>query len=98
LYKTTNETDKQIALIFEALKFYEKDKKTYVHSLYYAYTTLAYAYRHQNEYKKAIQNSLKAIHYCDMSYKEYPSNHTLNWKASNYQNNAYCNIKLKKYK
>lgn len=98
LYKTTNETDKQITLIFEALKFYEKDKKTYVHSLYYAYTTLAYAYRHQNEYEKAIENSLKAVQYCDMSYKEYPSNHTLNWKASNYQNIAYCNSKLKKYK
>lgn len=98
LYKTTNETDKQIALIFEALKFYEKDKRTYVHSLYYAYTTLAYAYRHQNEYEKAIQYSSKAIESCDLSYKEYPSNHTLNWKASNYQNIAYCNSKLKKYK
>jgi len=98
VYKTTNETDKQIALIFEALKFYEKDKKTYVHSLYYAYTTLAYAYRYQNEYEKAIQYSAKAIESCDLSYKEYPSNHTLNWKASNYQNIAYSNSKLKKYK
>lgn len=98
LYKTTGETDKQIALIFETLKFYEKDKKTYVHSLYYAYTTLAYAYRYQNEYEKAIQYSLKAIESCDLSYKEYPSSHTLNWKASNYQNIAYCNSKLKRYK
>lgn len=98
VYKTTNETDKQIALIFEALKFFEKDKKTYVHSLYYAYTTLAYAYRYQNEYEKAIEYSNKAIQSCDQSYKEYPSNHTLNWKASNYQNIAYCNSKQKKYK
>lgn len=98
LYKATNETDKQIALIFEALKFYEKDKKTYVHSLYYVYTTLAYAYRHQNEYEKAIQYSQDAIKYCDLSYTEYPSLHTLNWKASNYQNISYCNSKLKKYK
>jgi tetratricopeptide (TPR) repeat protein len=98
LYKATNEIDKQIALIFEALKFYEKDKKNYVHSLYYVYTTLAYAYRHQNEYEKAVQYSQEAIKYCDLSYAEYPSPHTLNWKASNYQNMAYCNNKLKKYK
>lgn len=98
LYSETKETDKEIPLVFEALKFYEKDKKTYVHSLYYAYTTLAYAYRHQNDYENAIKYSLKAEQYCDLSYKEYPSNSTLNWKASNYQNMAYCNGKLKKYK
>lgn len=98
LYSTTKETSKEIALVFEALKFYEKDKKTYVHSLYYAYTTMAYAYRHQDDYENAILYSQKAIQYCDLSYKEYPSNGTLNWKASNYQNMAYCQSKLKKYK
>lgn len=97
LCSITNEINKQIGLIFEALKFYEKDKKANVHSLYYVYTTLAYAYRYQNEFEKSIKYSQEAIKYCDISYSEYPRSLTLNWKASNYGNIAYCFSKLKKY-
>ncbi|MBS1536010.1 MAG: histidine kinase [Bacteroidetes bacterium] len=98
LYSKINKEDKAIALIFEVLKYYEKDKKSNLQSLYYVYTTLAYLYRNQKEYDKAIESSLKAKHYCDLSYKEAPSNHTLGWKGSNDMNLSYCNSQLKRYK
>lgn len=98
LYTTTNENDKAISLIFKALKFYEKDKDAHLQSLLYVYTTLAYLYRYQDDFEKAILYSQKAERYCDLSYKQNPSNLTLNWKASNYQNMAYCYSQLKKYK
>ncbi|MEW5677138.1 tetratricopeptide repeat protein [Flavobacterium enshiense] len=97
-YVLTKELNKAIPLIFSALKYYEKDKKTYVHSLPHAYTMLANIYRHQNEFEKSIQYSQEGVRYYDLSYKAYPMNRTLNYKASAYQNIAYCNSQLKKYR
>ena len=98
LYMLTNETDKAISLIFGALRYYEKDKKTNIHSLIYVYTLLAHLYRHQNEYEKSIQYSLETERYCDLSYKDYPNINNLNFKASAYGNISYCYSKLKRYK
>lgn len=97
LYDITNQTDKSIALVFAVLKYYEKDKKKHVHTLPYVYTTLAYRYRHQKDFEKSIQYSLEAERYCELSYKERPSNNTLNWKDSNYQNIVHCYKQLKRY-
>lgn len=98
LYSKTNKQDKAIALIFEVLKYYEKDKNNKLRPLYYVYTNLAYLYRNQGEHEKGIQYSLLAIEYCDLFYKQNPNNLTLNWKASNLQNLTYCAIQLKRYK
>jgi tetratricopeptide (TPR) repeat protein/two-component sensor histidine kinase len=98
LYTQTNEYDKAIALVFDALKYYEKDKQTHLHEMPYVYITLAYLYRYQQEYEKSLYYTLEGERYCDLSYQAYPSNFTLNWKISAYQNMSYCYVQQKKYK
>ena len=96
-YRMLDEYDKAIPLIFAALKYFEKDKEANSFSLPHTYNLLAYVYSDQKQYEKAIQYSLEAERYFDLSYKEHPITSTLNNKASVYQNMTTCYKKLKKY-
>jgi len=97
-YVMMEKDDKAIPLIFEALKFFEKDKEKYTEQMPYALQMLYHVYSNQNQFEKAIAYGKKALECYELSYTKNPSNHTLYLKALSYSDIAYCYIKLKKFK
>src|SRR5690606_17630625 len=89
---------KAIPLIFASLKFFEKNKQQNAQQIPYALTMLSHVYRDQQKWEKAIEYSLQAIKYYDISYAQNPSNRTLSLKAGSYSNIANACSKLKRYK
>src|SRR5690606_19341889 len=98
LYTLIKEEDKAIPLIFASLKFFEKNKQQNAQQIPYALTMLSHVYRDQQKWEKAIEYSLQAIKYYDISYAQNPSNRTLSLKAGSYSNIANACSKLKRYK
>ncbi len=96
-YVMIAKVDKAIPLIFEALKYFEKDEKHYVNEMSYALQMLARIYAEQDQYDKSIGISYKAVRFFDAAYKQDPNNHMLYLKALSYGNIALCYSKLKKY-
>ena len=97
-YTLIKEEDKAIPLIFASLKFFEKNKQQNAQQIPYALTMLSHVYRDQQKWEKAIEYSLQAIKYYDISYAQNPSNRTLSLKAGSYSNIANACSKLKRYK
>lgn len=97
LYVRMNQDDKAIPLIFDAIKYFEKDKEYYVDDLAYAYSGLGQIYIGQKQHQKAISYNQKAIRFYDDSYTQEPNDHTSYLKSLAYANIAYSYASLKKY-
>lgn len=97
LYVRMNQDDKAIPLIFDAIKYFEKDKEYYVDDMAYAYSGLGQIYIGQKQHQKAISYNQKAIRFYDDSYTQEPNDHTSYLKSLAYANIAYSYASLKKY-
>jgi len=97
LYVRMNQDDKAIPLIFDAIKYFEKDKEYYVDDLAYAYSGLGQIYIGQKQHQKAISYNQKAIRFYDDSYSQEPNDHTSYLKSLAYANIAYSYSSLKKF-
>ncbi|MEZ0006279.1 tetratricopeptide (TPR) repeat protein [Flavobacterium sp. 28YEA47A] len=97
LYVRMNQDDKAIPLIFDAVKYFEKDKEYYVDDLAYAYSGLGQIYIGQKQHQKAISYNQKAIRFYEDSYAQEPNDHTSYLKSLAYSNIAYSYSSLHKY-
>lgn len=97
-YIKIQKEEEAIPILFEALKYFEKDKIHYARQMSYVYPLLAKVYAQQLEFQKAIAYSKQAISYFDLCYAADPFNGTLNLKALSLNNIATCYGKLKDYR
>ncbi|TPD68603.1 tetratricopeptide repeat-containing sensor histidine kinase [Flavobacterium microcysteis] len=97
LYVRMNQDHKAIPLIFDAVKYFEKDKEYYVDDLAYAYSGLGQIYIGQKQHQKAISYNQKAIRFYEDSYAQEPNDHTSYLKSLAYSNIAYSYSSLKKF-
>ena len=95
LYRT-NQTEKAISVLFEALKYYEKNKKENLSQVAYATSTLANIYAKQANHKEAITYYKKVIGYydADPDMAEHAKN---NMKVSVYGSMGNCYQQLKMF-
>ncbi len=94
LYRT-NQTEKAVSVLFEALKYYEKNKKENLSQIAYATSTLANIYAKQAKHQEAIAYYKKVIGYydADRDMAEHAKN---NMKVSVYgsMGNSYQQLKM----
>ncbi|RZJ34899.1 MAG: tetratricopeptide repeat protein [Flavobacterium sp.] len=95
LYRT-NQTEKAVACLFEALKYYEKNKAENLSQIAYATSTLANIYAKQAKHREAITYYKKVIDYynADPDMAEHSKN---NMKVSVYGSMGNCYQQLKMY-
>ncbi len=96
-YVMDDKVDKAIPLIFESLKYFEKDETHYVDEMSYALQMLARIYSEQNQFHKSIAISYKAVRFFDAAYKQDPNNHILYLKSLSYGSIALCYSRMKQY-
>src|SRR5690606_7943150 len=94
LYRT-NQSEKAIAFLFEALKYYEKNKTENLSQIAYATSTLANIYGKQAKHREALTYYKKVIEYynADPDMAEHAKN---NMKVSVYgsMGNSYQQLKM----
>ncbi|MBD3583520.1 tetratricopeptide repeat protein [Flavobacterium selenitireducens] len=94
LYRT-NQTERAVSCLFDALKYYEKNKANNLSQIAYATSTLANIYAKQAKHKEAITYYKKVIEYynADPDMAEHAKN---NMKVSVYgsMGNSYQQLKM----
>lgn len=96
-YILMDKDGKAIPLIFDALKYFEKNAEYNNRQMSYALQLLGHVYNRLHQYEKSMLYSKKSIHYFDSYYAEDPFNQTLYLKSLSYSTIADCYIQLKNY-